>query len=157
MAGDIRAYLPSTTFLKKVGFLFAILVVGFGIAALSQYISKTRAAKQESENGAPSATPILVKNITEQDTNGNGIPDWIDHLSNDTITPASISGNTSGLPVNETDQFAHDLLATSASISEVAPLSSDGAQTIADQVTSRIAATDLGNETRDSKKPGYLY
>ncbi len=142
---NIEAYLPSKSFVKKVGFLIAVLLLCFGVALLVRYISKRQAIKAITENAA-TAKPILLTDIATLDGNQNSVADWIEHLNGDTVPTQSGDAQAE---VNETEQLARDIFTTAASTGQIAPLSEQGVNDLAAQVADRIAATQTG-ETFDT-------
>ncbi len=67
-----RKYLPSKQFVARLIILVGLSIVIFGIYSLAQYI-KNRPHKN-------SATPLIVKDVVQKDSNNNGIADWEETL-----------------------------------------------------------------------------
>mgnify|MGYP001009242098 CR=1 FL=1 len=68
-----KNYLPSKQFISRIIILAFILVLFFGIRAIVKYIQGRRALSNN-------PTKILVKDLVQQDTNKNDIPDWEESL-----------------------------------------------------------------------------
>ena len=137
----VRAYLPSAEFQKKLGLLVLIVIVCFGVYILGNYIA---AHQSEKASVAKKATPILLKDVISMENGPTGVPDWVTQLGGSATVN---SDGTVAAPLNDTQQFAQDLFNTTASLSEAGPISQDGANTIASQVTDQIANAQTGGET----------
>jgi hypothetical protein len=66
-----KKYLPSKNFVIKVSILIAIFLAIFGVYKLIIYIKNVNQSKEST---------ILVKDLIQKDTNGNGIADWEESL-----------------------------------------------------------------------------
>jgi hypothetical protein len=135
-----QKYLPSKAYLKNLGTLVVAIVA---VIALGKTYMYAKSYIQSRLSGSSVAVaPIIVKDLAMQDENKNGIPDWQDNLS--ASLPAPSASQTTQAPINETEQFARDLVTTAATISQSGTLSDQGAQQIASQVTNQIAAATVG-------------
>ena len=133
-------YLPSQEYLKKLYILLLAVVIIIAFQKVYVYGKAYILLKQG--NGL-AVGPIIVSDLAMQDQNQNGIPDWQDNIKS-TLTDAPTASVTQTAPINETDQFARDLVTTAATVSQSGPISDEGAQTIASDVTDRIAAATVG-------------
>ncbi len=69
-----REYLPSKTFMIRIGILLAIVVVVFGVYKITSYLKKNKILKKETP------AQIQVKDVAQKDSNSNGIADWEEYL-----------------------------------------------------------------------------
>ncbi len=139
MFTNIEQYLPSRSFLKKIGFIILSIALIWGVIELFGYLKTKREQKLIAQ---PLVAPLVVNDITTIDENTDGIPDWKQNIQEILgVTPTADAGTDEKL--NETEQFARDLFTTAATISQSGELTEEGAQTIAEQVSARIASTTL--------------
>lgn len=141
MSTPIEQYLPSRAFLTKVGFIVITIALIFGIAELFKYFKNKH---EQKITEAPLVEPLIVSDITMMDENSDGVLDWKQNLQ-DLLGITVTADDGTEEDINETEQFARDLFTTAATISQSGDLTEEGAQSIADQVTARIAATTIEN------------
>lgn len=139
MLENIKPYLPSNLFVRKIGLLIGVFLVCVGGALLIQKISTKGSQNALNEN---QTRPLLLEDISVLDINGNSIPDWAETLNDGRFLTSE--NNMGDAEVNETEQLARDIFTTAASIGQVAPLSEAGSLEIAAKVAERIAATQPG-------------
>jgi hypothetical protein len=144
---NVRSYLPSKAFIKKVIILVALVLIIVVISEIAKYISKRQEARKESQVAvADTATPLVVRDVATIVTNEDGIPDWQSNIYNAIGVRPPTSASTSLVSNNQTDLFAQDLLTTAATVSQSGSLTDEGASNIADKVTDQIANQPLATD-----------
>lgn len=67
-----KEYLPSKKFIATVSIIVIVFLIVFGVSKLAVFF--------KNKLGDKAPTKLLVKDLVQQDTNNNGIPDWEESL-----------------------------------------------------------------------------
>ncbi len=148
---------PSKQFLIRGG-------IALGIVALILLIQTNWLHRLFQKKNTPASAPVVtVSDITAQDSNGNGIPDWEERLwgldptvlytngvSNKEIIDAKkkalgVTDATTGTPTNETDAIAQKLFSITTALSQNSTVDDASLQKIATQLGSSVNIASVGN------------
>ncbi|MEA3399575.1 MAG: hypothetical protein U9R00_03660 [Patescibacteria group bacterium] len=144
-------YLPSKNFVRKVIAIALALLIIFGlyktIEALIKGFSKARKNSELKE--------VLVKDLVEQDSNSNGIPDWEESLwgldptkngkKNEEIISAKKSEleQTTDEELTPNDLLARELLVLLVTLRETGNLNENSMQSIYQSIEEKIEAEEF--------------
>lgn len=164
MLENLNKYLPSESFRKKVLIIVGVLVVGtlgwYGYKTipwnkLSNIVKKTEIPQNTSK-------PVLVSTLTENDQDGDGIPDWEERFWGTDPTKFDTNGDgisdgieiedkkkTDGVapsnkPLNETEVLAQEFGKTALSVGQAGQISEEGANALSETMWQNIQNIDIG-------------
>lgn len=152
MQKKIRDFLPSRRFIKSLGIILGIIVIIGGIGFLVN--RKAIFSKSEKE-----ASPIVVKDIVDSDSDNDGLPDWketlwgldpsnrdtdgdgiydgdeLDIIQKELQTPTDLGGTTVTTDsTTKTDQFAEQIVQLVSALQGSGQLTNENQQAIVEQI-----------------------
>lgn len=170
----MNKYLPSRQFFIRIGILIAIIAVIAGIYELVRFVQNRKASK----SSVPGTT-LVVKNIVQKDSNGNGIADWEESLwgldptkngdSNKEFILAkrqALNSDTNanadlipGQSTPENQALAQDFFAAIVSLQQTGNLDEVSLKAITDAIGDKITANpipDIYSESMIKEVPGTI-
>lgn len=145
-------YLPSKSFVKKVGILLILVCIVILVVKVTPFIRN----KIKSNN----ISNILVKDIVENDSNRNGIQDWeeklwgLDPEGDGPSNKAFINAKKKNLPENteeggeisENDQLSREFFALVMSLGESGASNEEILAQISAQIGDRVTVVSIPNK-----------
>ena len=172
MLDNIKPYLPSSMFQKRILIVLGVLVLGVATWKIIEYKPWEKFQKVAEEQKKAS---LSVANLTTQDQDSDGLADWEETFWGTDPTNPDTDGN--GVPdgvqigeqkkndnlnldsanLNETEKLSQEVAKTTLALGQAGAVTEDGANIISEKILNQIKAIPQGGTQytlKDLKKRG---